>query len=70
MFRQGDTGFGGVFASNKHVSFEFSEGYKFNDPDKMLEGTGKFRRHLKLRLIGDVAAKNVAGFVNQALAQV
>ncbi|MCF6305987.1 MAG: DUF1801 domain-containing protein [Rhodobacteraceae bacterium] len=59
--------FGGIFASKHHVSFEFSQGYLLNDPDKHLEGAGKFRRHLKLCQLKDVSTKNVAGFVSQAM---
>ncbi len=59
--------FGGVFISKHHVSFEFSQGYLLNDPDKHLQGSGKFRRHLKLCQLDDVSTKNVAGFTAQAI---
>ncbi len=59
--------FGGVFASKNYVSFEFGQGYAFLDPDKRLEGGGKFRRHLKLRLTSDITTKNLDFFVKQAL---
>lgn len=39
--------FGGLFVSKKHVSFEFSYGYKLTSKLK-LEGTGKYRRHIKV----------------------
>ena len=39
--------FGGLFVSKKHTSFEFSYGYKLTSKLK-LEGTGKYRRHLKV----------------------
>lgn len=57
---------GGIFASKNHVSFEFSQGFSFDDPQNLLEGTGKFRRHLKLKTLDDIAGKNVAFFVGQA----
>ncbi len=60
-----DDDFGGVFISKKHVSFEFSHGYLFEDPKKTLEGSGKFRRHLKLKSIEDVFAKQAEFFVKQ-----
>ena len=41
--------FSGIFAYKNHVSFEFSYGYKFSDSNKLLEGKGKYRRHLKLK---------------------
>ena len=60
------TQIGGVFISKKHVSFEFSKGYLMDDPKGLLEGGGKFRRHLKLRSFNDVADKNLIGFFKQA----
>ena len=61
--------FGGLFVSKNHVSFEFSNGYKMTDPKKLLEGTGKFRRHLKIRLLNDIKNKEVAYFVKQVKKQ-
>ncbi len=57
--------FGGVFVYDKHISFEFSFGYKFDDPNNLLEGKGKYRRHLKLKSIDDIEIKNVDYFVKQ-----
>lgn len=59
--------FGGLFVRKKHVSFEFVFGVQMKDPDGVLEGTGKFRRHLKLRSKKDIETKNVAYFVEQTL---
>lgn len=59
--------FGGLFVRKKHVSFEFVFGVQMKDPDGVLEGTGKFRRHLKLRSTKDIETKNVAYFVEQTL---
>ena len=50
--------FGGFFVYEKHVSFEFGKGYRFDDPEKLLEGKGKFRRHLKFRTLDDIKTKN------------
>ena len=36
-----------------------------NDPKKLLEGTGKFRRHLKIRSLSDIKDKKVEFFVKQ-----
>jgi len=57
--------FGGVFLYKNHVSFEFSYGYKLDDPELLLEGGGKFRRHLKLKSLEDIATKKVDFFVKQ-----
>lgn len=58
--------FGGLFVSKNHVSFEFSNGYQFKDPKRVLEGAGKYRRHVKLRSLSDVKDKDVTSFVSQA----
>lgn len=59
--------FGGVFVYQNHVSFEFSHGYKFEDSGNLLEGEGKYRRHLKLKSIEDIETKKVGSFVKQAM---
>jgi len=59
--------FGGIFVSKNHVSFEFGSGYKMLDPNGMLEGVGKLRRHLKIKYISDINTKNLAFFIAQAV---
>ena len=59
--------FGGIFAYKKHVSFEFSHGVQMDDPNNILEGGGKLRRHIKVYCIADIETKMVASFVKQAL---
>ncbi len=58
---------GGVFAYADHVTVEFSKGTGFDDPDGVLNGKGKARRHVKLHSVDAIADKNVAGFLDQAL---
>lgn len=60
-----DEDFGGVFVYENHISFEFSYGYKFNDPENLLEGKGKYRRHLKLKSLDDIETKKMDFFVKQ-----
>ena len=67
MFSIEENDFGGIFASKKHVSFEFNNGYEMDDPNGFLEGSGKYRRHLKLKSIGDVRSKKVEFFVKQVM---
>lgn len=57
----------GVFAYAEHVSLEFGRGRELNDPHGVLEGQGKFRRHIKLRTLADIAAKHLAEHVRQAV---
>ena len=58
--------FGGLFVRKNHISFEFSFGVDMDDPDKILEGTGKYRRHLKIRSLADIKDKQVDFFVKQS----
>jgi len=64
MFSLGSD-FGGLFVRKKHISFEFGNGFRMNDPKEILEGTGKFRRHLKIRSLSDIKDKDVEFFVKQ-----
>jgi hypothetical protein len=45
----GDAAFGYVNAFTAHVNVGFFLGATLPDPDRLLEGTGKFMRHVKLR---------------------
>jgi len=62
-----DDDFGGIFVRKNHVSFEFGLGFKMNDHNNLLEGSGKFRRHLKIKALSDIQDKNVEYFVKQAV---
>ncbi len=64
MFSLSDD-FGGIFVRKKHVSFEFTAGNELKDPDSLLEGTGKYRRHLKLYSQEDIETKKVSYYVKQ-----
>ena len=59
--------FCGVFAYSEHVSVEFGRGCDLADPHGVLEGSGKFRRHIKLRSLADVEARHLADTVRQAV---
>ena len=50
----GDAAFGYVNAFKAHVNVGFFRGAEVADPNRLLEGTGKFMRHVKLRPEGDV----------------
>ncbi len=67
MFSVAGEDIGGVFSSKHHVSFEFTRGFELEDPKKLLEGKGKFRRHLKLKTNGDDELLDVKAFVQQAV---
>jgi len=57
---------GGLFVRKNHISFEFCFGVDMNDPDRILEGAGKYRRHLKIRSLADIKDKQVDFFVKQS----
>lgn len=45
----GEAAFGYVNAFMVHVNVGFFRGAELTDPDGLLEGTGKFMRHVKLK---------------------
>jgi len=45
----GDAAFAYVNSFRAHVNVGFFHGAQLPDPDRLLEGTGKFMRHVKLR---------------------
>ena len=49
-----DAAFGYVNAFKAHVNVGFFRGADISDPESLLEGTGKFMRHVKLRPERDV----------------
>ncbi len=53
----GDAAFGYVNAFTAHVSVGFYRGSEFPDPSRILEGSGKLMRHVKLKP-GDAKNEN------------
>ncbi len=62
----GDAAFGYVNAFTAHVNVGFFRGAEIADPDGLLEGTGKFMRHVKLRPHGPVDAVALMKLVETA----
>ncbi|MDN3643332.1 DUF1801 domain-containing protein [Lutimonas halocynthiae] len=58
---------GGIFVYKNHVSLEFGQGYRFDDPDGILQGGGKYRRHVKIKTSQDLAFIKIDSFLNQML---
>lgn len=58
--------FCGVFAYASHVTIEFSNGASLKDDAKVLQGSGKLRRHIKLNQLQDIERLNVAQYVEAA----
>ena len=57
---------GGIFSYKEHVSIEFSYGANFSDPHKVLEGSGKQRRHIKIKTLSDIEKKLVSFYIRQS----
>ncbi len=55
-----------VNAFNAHVNVGFFRGAEIADPDGLLEGTGKFMRHVKLRPERDVDATDLRKLIETA----
>lgn len=59
--------FCGIFSYAKHVTLEFGLGASLPDKYKMLEGEGKYRRHIKLTSEQDISDKHVHAYLVLAL---
>jgi hypothetical protein len=53
--------------AKEHVVFGFMRGAMLRDPEKLLEGTGKYLRHVKLRSVADVRRAGVRSLLKQAV---
>ena len=62
----GDAAFAYVDAFTAHVNVGFFRGAELADPNGLLEGTGKFMRHVKLRPARDVDAAAMRKLVETA----
>src|SRR6516164_361290 len=61
-----DAAFGYVNSFKAHVNIGFFRGAELADPTGLLEGTGKFMRHVKLRPDGDVDATTLMKLIETA----
>ncbi|MEY4640088.1 MAG: hypothetical protein RLZZ227_82 [Pseudomonadota bacterium] len=62
----GDTAFGYVNVFKQHVNVGFYNGAALKDPHKLLEGSGKRMRHVKLRPGHDLDTGALAALIEQA----
>jgi len=62
----GDAAFGYVNAFGAHVNVGLFRGAEIADPHGLLEGTGKFMRHVKLMPGRDVDSSALAGLIRTA----
>ncbi len=61
-----DAAFAYVNAFKAHVNVGFFRGAELVDPAGLLEGTGKYMRHVKVRPGGDVDAKALMALIDTA----
>ena len=61
-----DAAFAYVNAFTAHVNVGFFRGAELMDPAQLLEGTGKYMRHVKLRPEGDVDVTALVKLVDAA----
>ena len=64
----GDAAFAYVNAFKAHVNVGFFRGAEIADPEGLLEGTGKFMRHMKLRPECNVGATTLTKLIETAYA--
>lgn len=62
----GDAAFGYVNAFSAHVNVGFFLGATLPDPSRLLEGTGKFMRHVKLRPEREIEAAALRRLITTA----
>lgn len=58
--------FSDVFPYKAHVQLSFAQGASLDDPEGLLEGGGKYRRHLTFKNLEDVDAKIIKRFCKAA----
>lgn len=64
----GEAAFAYVNAFKAHVNVGFFRGAEIADPEGLLEGTGRFMRHVKLRLDSEVDATALRNLIETAYA--
>ena len=55
-----------VYSADDHVQFGFFDGAALKDPKKILQGSAKYVRHVKVRKPGDIDQAAFAALVKQA----
>ena len=58
--------FCGIFIRKNHISIEFDKGAELSDPDDFLEGSGKYRRHIKILQQEDIKNKKVEYYIKES----
>ena len=69
MHLRTDRGMVAIAGFTRHVNLNFSEGSRLDDPDRLLEGTGKSMRHAKIRSVADARHRGLRKLLEQELVQ-
>lgn len=64
-----DAAFAYVNVFKAHVNVGFFRGAELVDPMGLLDGTGKYMRHVKVRPDGDIDAGALSGLIESAYAE-
>src|SRR5262245_60204361 len=56
-----------VYSAPDHVQFGFFAGSSLNDPRRLLNGEGKFVRHIKVRTRSDIDERAFGALLRQAV---
>ena len=66
----GDAPFGCVNVFTSHVNVGFFQGAALPDPERLLQGTGKFMRHVKLRAGTAIDAASLTRLIEAAYSDI
>ena len=66
VYSNGGTMFCYLHRSKNHVTLGFHQGASLDDPDELLEGTGKAMRHIKVRDRSDIRKRAIKSLLKQA----
>jgi len=58
--------FCGIFTYKNHVQLSFANGTQLKDPANILEGSGKFRRHINFTSADEIDNKTIAALLKQS----
>ncbi len=61
-----DSQFGGYFFYKNHMNIEFTQGADLSDPSHILQGSGKFRRHVKITNLAELQNPAIRQLIMQA----
>jgi hypothetical protein len=50
-----------------HINLEFFQGVELNDPEQLLQGTGKKMRHIKIKSRDEIKVNSIKSLLNQAV---